>query len=85
MNVFRHARAATCAVRLACPDGRTLTVEGTDDGEGLPDSPEQGVGLCSMRERAAELGGSCKVGRASPSGTRVFARLPLAESEERKE
>ncbi len=82
-NVSRHARASAYSVRLACPEGRSLTVEVTDDGIGLPDRPRGGVGFHSMRERAAELGGTCEIGPASPgdtasSGTRVFARLPLA-------
>jgi signal transduction histidine kinase len=86
-NVSRHARASACTVRLACADGRTLTIEVTDDGVGLPDTPEGGVGLSSMRERAAELGGECEIVRSWPSGTRVFARLPFRESlpEGRKE
>jgi signal transduction histidine kinase len=78
-NVSRHARASACTVRLACADGRTLTIEVTDNGVGLPDTPEGGVGLSSMRERAAELGGECEIVRSWPSGTRVFARLPFRE------
>jgi signal transduction histidine kinase len=85
-NVSRHAKARSCTVRLACPHGRALEVEVTDDGVGLPDKPEGGVGLSSMRERAVELGGTCEIMLASPSGTRVFARLPLGEPlEGRKE
>ena len=79
MNVSRHAKASTCDVRLACPEGRALEVDVKDDGVGMPVSPEPGIGLHSIRERAAELGGTCEVGRASPTGTRVFVRLPLAE------
>jgi signal transduction histidine kinase len=78
-NVSRHARASACTVRLTCADGRALTIEVTDDGVGLPDTPEGGVGLSSMRERAAELGGECEIVRSWPSGTRVFARLPFRE------
>jgi signal transduction histidine kinase len=33
-----------------------------------------------MRERAAELGGDCVIARTPPTGTRVAAWLPLAES-----
>lgn len=88
-NVSRHARASACTVRLACTVSpcRALTVEVTYDGVGLPASPEGGVGFSSMRERAAELGGECEIARSSPSGTRVFARLPLGGSplEGRKE
>jgi signal transduction histidine kinase len=80
MNVSRHARASACTLRLACAEGRALTIEVTDDGVGLPETPEGGVGLSSMRERAAELGGECEIVRCSwPSGTRVFARLPFRE------
>jgi signal transduction histidine kinase len=79
MNVSRHARASACTVRLERTDGRALTIEVTDDGVGLPDTPEGGVGLSSMRERAAELGGECEIVRSRPSGTRVFARLPFRE------
>jgi signal transduction histidine kinase len=81
MNVSRHARAYSCTVRLACTDSssRELTIEVTDDGVGLPERPEGGVGLHSMRERAAELGGECEIVSSWPSGTRVFARLPSRE------
>jgi signal transduction histidine kinase len=36
-----------------------------------------GMGLLSMRERAAELGGACVIEAAVAGGTRVYARLPL--------
>jgi signal transduction histidine kinase len=89
MNVSRHARATACTIRLACTESpsRALTIEVTDDGVGLPERPEHGIGLSSMRERAAELGGECKIVRTWPSGTRVFAQLPFREPllEERKE
>jgi signal transduction histidine kinase len=48
----------------------------TDDGTGLPGRRVAGVGTASMRERAAELGGSLVLGDAEPSGTRVHAVLP---------
>jgi len=88
-NVSRHARASACTVRLACTDSpsQALTIEVTDDGVGLPDTPQGGVGFSSMCERAAELGGECEIARSWPSGTRVFARLPFREPilERRKE
>ncbi len=74
-NVVRHARAKECVVRLAVADDASLEV--TDDGIGLPDEHAAGVGLSSMRERAAELGGTCVVEKASEDGTRVLVRLPL--------
>ncbi len=76
-NVVRHAEARTGCVRLGA-DGDRLTVEVTDDGAGLPAEPVPGVGLSSMRERAAETGGSCEVATGPDGGTRVTARLPLS-------
>ncbi|MGY1782740.1 histidine kinase [Geodermatophilus sp. SYSU D01036] len=74
-NAVRHAAAQTVAVHVRVT-GDTVEVAVTDDGRGLPERPVPGVGLSSMRERAAELGGSCSVGPAEPSGTRVCAVLP---------
>ena len=47
-----------------------------DDGGGLAADRRTGVGLFSMRERAAELGGTCTV-TSDASGTLVDARLPV--------
>ena len=75
-NVVRHAGARTCTVRLEVENG--LQVEITDDGRGL-NGGMPGVGLASMRERAAELGGSCVIEAASGGGTLVRARLPMRD------
>ena len=74
-NAVRHASAATCSLRLV--GGSDLTVVVEDDGRGMPSVPRAGVGLTSMRERAAELGGECRVEARPGGGTRVVARLPL--------
>ncbi|MDQ5852742.1 MAG: sensor histidine kinase, partial [Chloroflexota bacterium] len=77
-NVLRHARASTCEVRLAIEQG-ALCLEIVDDGVGLLVERPAGVGLLSMRERAAELGGACTVEPIPTGGTRLLARLPLSE------
>ena len=75
-NAARHGAARTCSVRLSL--NGALDLEVVDDGTGITDAARAGVGLSSMRERAAELGGSCEVGPAPGGGTRVRARLPVA-------
>jgi signal transduction histidine kinase len=52
-----------------------VTVE--DDGAGLPAQPTPGVGIQSMRARAADMGGRVRLGLADGGGTRVVADLPL--------
>ena len=75
-NVVRHARASLCEVRLETCDALVLSV--SDDGVGLPAQPRpDGVGLTSIRQRAAELGGQCAIGPAEPAGVIVSVRLPL--------
>ncbi|MFU8876244.1 sensor histidine kinase [Micromonospora sp. SL4-19] len=75
-NVARHARASTCTVRIGT-SGDRLRVEVRDDGIGIPDGTPTGVGLISLRERAAELGGVCQVECPHGRGTLVRADLPL--------
>jgi signal transduction histidine kinase len=78
-NVARHAQARTCNVRLWMEDGLQLEVK--DDGQGLPPLYDVGVGLTSMQERAAELGGTLTVETSAGGGTAVRASLPLTDTE----
>ncbi|WP_147200887.1 sensor histidine kinase [Pseudonocardia asaccharolytica] len=83
-NVDRHAAARSACIRLAVGGG-TLVVEVADDGRGGAadrDESDMGVGLASIRERAAELGGSCTVIDRAGGGTLVRAELPLRRAEE---
>ena len=75
-NVARHARARRCLLRLAAVSDE-LTIEVTDDGIGIPADRTPGLGLSSMTERAAHLGGVCVVVRADEGGTVLRAHLPL--------
>ncbi|MER7272835.1 sensor histidine kinase [Dactylosporangium sp. NPDC000244] len=75
-NVTKHANAATCTVALTAGDG-ALTVEVRDDGTGIAPGTPSGVGLVSLRERAAELGGRCEIECPADGGTLVRAHLPL--------
>ena len=53
-----------------------LTVTVADDGTGFGAEAAVGVGLRSMHDRAAEVGGSLEI-RSAPGGTTVSSRLPL--------
>jgi signal transduction histidine kinase len=75
-NVVHHARATSCTVRLVL-NGDLLLVEIIDDGVGLPANRSPGIGLQSMKERAAELNGTCAIESLPGEGVRVQAKLPL--------
>jgi signal transduction histidine kinase len=74
-NVVRHAQARTCCIILTMSDVFVLDI--LDDGRGFPYTYQAGVGLASMRERAAELGGSCVIEARPEGGIHVHACLPL--------
>jgi signal transduction histidine kinase len=77
-NVVRHADATRCTVTLIPDPGDVaLVVEIRDDGRGWEPDTAAGVGLISMRERAAELGGWCDIIRPENGGTAVRCRLPF--------
>lgn len=73
-NAVRHAGASHVDVRIALDDGLDVLV--IDDGRGAGPPWRPGVGLRSIAERAAELGG-CVVAGPVPGGGRVHAVLPV--------
>jgi len=75
VNASRHAHATECTIRLHADGQLRLTV--LDDGRGIAEDATPGIGLCVMRERAAELGGQCTVRSLADHGTEVVAVLPL--------
>jgi len=78
-NTVRHANARSCRVRIQPqPDHLYVVVE--DDGQGLPEGLQLGVGLRSMRERVAELGGRLTLENREGGGAIVRAWLPLLEA-----
>jgi signal transduction histidine kinase len=74
-NAVRHARASCCTVQLQLGDELSLRV--SDDGVGFALGTRKGIGLRSMRERAAELGGSFEIEHQRDGGTRVLVGLPV--------
>ncbi|HVL52437.1 MAG TPA: sensor histidine kinase, partial [Actinomycetota bacterium] len=73
-NVVRHSQASKAVVRLT--HGAALEIEIIDNGRPVNGVWRPGVGLEGMRERAAELGGTCEAGPTA-EGARVCVSLPL--------
>jgi signal transduction histidine kinase len=74
-NALRHSGAGE--VRLCLSRARRRVVlEVSDDGHGfVPEAPSSGVGLASMAERAAAVGGALTI-RSGESGTVVRMTVP---------
>jgi two-component system NarL family sensor kinase len=82
-NVVRHSGASRCRVAIELDGAFAITV--TDNGRGAGLNTGQGIGWTSMRQRAAELGGSCTISSRAEGGLVVRAVLPLADAPDEKD
>lgn len=76
-NISKHSQATECDVRLTF--NGALQIDVRDNGIGLPQGTHSGVGMSSMRERAAELGGTFSI-HSLASGVHISAQLPCEVS-----
>lgn len=83
-NAVRHAEANRVGVTVFCGEGLCrITIE--DDGKGFDtaslaesaNDTAKGIGM--MQERAAAIGGVCKVTSQPGKGTKVIVEIPLRE------
>lgn len=74
-NAVKHASARRITV-VVRPVAEGLLLRVADDGRGLPEPLVEGMGSATMRERAAELGGSFHRKSRPGEGTTVEAILP---------
>jgi signal transduction histidine kinase len=77
-NARRHSGAKRISVSLKMK-GSDLLAEVSDDGRGFGPNAPAGVGLSSMRERAAVIGGELEIQSEPGQGTRVRSRVPLPQ------
>ena len=75
-NARRHSGARRVGVTLWV-EGNDLVAEVSDDGRGFEMETAPGIGLRSMRERAAALGGELEVQSEPGEGTWVRLRAPV--------
>lgn len=92
-NVVKHAEAHWASVRIEFgtlepfgdADGEAtpvLRVIVEDDGVGLPQQRNLGLGLLGMRERVEALRGTISIENREGKGTRISAALPLPEDDD---
>ncbi len=81
-NAIRHAKAGKIEVGLLY-NHPSLILTIRDDGVGCPSvASGHGLGLWSMRERSALIGGSVRIAGKPGAGTLVRVEVPLAEEGE---
>ncbi|MEZ4725565.1 MAG: hypothetical protein R3E79_00345 [Caldilineaceae bacterium] len=79
--MLRHARATIVSVQVTYrAEELRLTV--TDNGCGFdPTGPSAGLGLVTMRERAALIGGRLVITAAPPRGTTILVTIQETQQE----
>jgi len=79
VNVVKHANATICHISIDVQNNK-LILQVADDGIGISRSsevePGGGIGLHSIQERAAELGGYCTIEARDTGGTIIQAAIP---------
>jgi signal transduction histidine kinase len=85
-NAVRHAKPTVVTVTLRW-DPPNLILQVKDNGSGIPKArleKSDGVGLDSMRERAAQIDAKLEIQTAAGHGTSIIVTVPIArESHER--
>jgi signal transduction histidine kinase len=82
INVTRHAQVKTVHISARCANGQ-LTVKVMDEGAGFTppgSSPRStaGLGLATMRERVAYVGGSFHIEGERGRGTTATIQVPMS-------
>ncbi len=77
-NAVKHARAQEIRVAVSAGGGR-VRISVTDDGVGIPagSAEPQGMGLATVREELAALGGELVIAPSPTGGTSAGLLLPL--------
>lgn len=79
-NVFKHSGAKRVDIRL-WREGNTCCVSVTDNGKGIPETfAGTGLGMSSMRRRAADMGGELTLTTPPGGGCCVQLKWPLTNN-----
>lgn len=86
-NIYKHAEASQVEILLEYRD-KSIVLIIEDNGKGFNLNEkidlEEGMGLISMRERAALINGALEIESTPDEGTTIFVRIPI-QSFNRKE
>jgi len=76
-NAVRHSGASRLTVDVDVADMLTLDI--TDNGNGIPADNHRRSGLANMQYRAEQVGGRCEISNQAVGGTRVHWAAPLTD------
>jgi signal transduction histidine kinase len=83
-NAIKHAFASEVTVEISQPDNDWVELHICDNGQGFDAetaAANGGLGLTSIRERVALLGGTVTYESAAEQGTRIVVQLPVSRKQ----
>ena len=75
-NIEKHAEASIVSLILL-QKNQKIEFECRDNGKGLSDNPEPGIGFINMRERLELMGGDFHIASQKDQGTWIYAAFPI--------
>ncbi|ETX12485.1 histidine kinase [Marinomonas ushuaiensis DSM 15871] len=75
-NIEKHAEASVVSLILL-QKNQKIEFECRDNGKGISDNPEPGIGFINMRERLELIGGDFHIASQKDQGTWVYAAFPI--------
>jgi signal transduction histidine kinase len=76
-NAVRHSGATRLTIEIAVAD--ELSIDVRDNGHGIPSDNQRRSGLANMRQRAEQVGGTCRITSPAEGGTLVHWTAPLID------
>jgi two-component system, chemotaxis family, CheB/CheR fusion protein len=82
-NAMRHGHAKNIAISLIAR-GNLVVLRINDDGDGMPATPEEGLGLRIMRNRASVIQGTFTISPSNSGGTEVTCTTIMEPSRDQE-
>jgi signal transduction histidine kinase len=79
-NIIKHSRATEATIYLA-QKGKDLLLEVTDNGRGIQENQQKGIGLKNIQGRLEAIGGELFIDSEPNKGTKFTILVPLSQNE----
>lgn len=79
-NIIKHSRATEATIYLA-EKGKDLLLEVTDNGRGIQENQQKGIGLKNIQGRLEAIGGELFINSETDKGTKFTILVPLVQNE----